>query len=374
MPETLSDVCEEIVDCVNRTAPESPDGPYLLVGTPAMRGNIIDESQARMVSAETFQAWTRRLTPRAGDLLLAREAPVGPVVIIPEGGNIGAGQRTTHLRANPSRIHNRFLYYALTAPATQERLIGRAMGSTVAHLRVADIKSFELPTLPPLPEQQAIAEVLGALDDKIAANTRLAATAWELIQGSFQLIQRTNTSRMRLSDVATLEYGKALPAAAREPGDVAVVGSGGVSGSHSQALVTESGVVVGRKGSAGAVHWITGPHFPIDTTFFVRGSAPEFSQPYLYCLLRTLRLNEMNNDSAVPGLNRNEALALPVKVPSAGALLRFDHAAQALLGLIDATSKENRTLAATRDALLPKLMSGQLRVKNAEKILSEVGV
>jgi len=295
--------------------------------------------------------------------------------MIPEGGRVGAGQRTTHLRADPLKVHNRFLYYLLSAPETQERLLGRAMGSTVAHLRVADLKSFELPDLPPVPVQQAIAEVLGALDDKIAANTALATTMWSLATGEFMsLQQRAGAEQVLLGDVASLEYGKSLPASAREEGEVLVVGSGGVSGTHTKALVHQSGVVVGRKGSAGSVLWIEGPHFPIDTTFFVRGLHEAYSQPYLYFLLRTLRLTEMNNDSAVPGLNRAEALALPIRLPDAESLVKFTMTAEALIAAVATSNRENRTLAATRDALLPQLMSGKIRVRDAERVVSEAGV
>src|SRR4051794_16594609 len=85
MPEivTLADVCSNIVDCAHKTAPIDPDGKYFAVGTPAMRGNRIDYREARPISEATFDAWTTRLRPQEGDLLLAREAPVGPVVQIP---------------------------------------------------------------------------------------------------------------------------------------------------------------------------------------------------------------------------------------------------------------------------------------------------
>lgn len=228
---------------------------------------------------------------------------------------------------------------------------------------------------PSLPEQQAIAEVLGALDDKIAANTALAKTAWALMETSFRAIQADpNRVRVALGAIASLEYGKALPAGTREPGDVAVVGSGGISGTHSLALVHQSGVVVGRKGSAGAVHWVSGPHFPIDTTFYVRGQREAISQSYLYFLLRTLHLDQMNNDSAVPGLNRAEALALPVELAADEHLSAFTSRADALIELVDGVATQSRTLAATRDALLPQLMSGKLRVHDAENLIDQAGV
>ena len=201
---TLSDVCEELVDCVNRTAPETEGDSFFAVGTPAMRGNVIDLSQARRISADTFAKWTRRLLPRAGDLLLAREAPVGPVVRIPSSGKIAAGQRTMHLRANPKIVHPRYLFYLLISPDVQSRLMTLAMGSTVPHLRVADIRSFILPNLPSMDVQAAVQEALGALDDKIAVNTRIIHTAGQLASAHFGKCfeNKDSLSLVRLGELA----------------------------------------------------------------------------------------------------------------------------------------------------------------------------
>lgn len=167
---TLADACIAIVDCEHKTAPIDPRGQYFAVGTPAMRGNRIDYGEARRVSEETFKAWTRRLAPRPGDLLFAREAPVGPVVRIPETLNVAPGQRTVLLRPDPFSVESDYLFYLLTSPEQQVRLLQKAEGSTVPHLNVADVRSFELPKLPPLNTQKEIAAALRALDDKIESN------------------------------------------------------------------------------------------------------------------------------------------------------------------------------------------------------------
>ncbi|WP_336625641.1 MULTISPECIES: restriction endonuclease subunit S [unclassified Microbacterium] len=274
-----------------------------------------------------------------------------------------------HVLQGNSLSDTRYLAYAVE----QLDLSGYLTGSTQPKLTKGALDSVML-DVPPLAEQQAIAEVLGALDDKIAANTALTSTTWDLMETEFRLVQSgPDHARTTLGAIASFEYGKALPASARESGDVSVIGSGGPSGFHSAALVDHPGVVVGRKGSAGSVHWVSGPHFPIDTTFYVRGNREGISQPYLYFLLRTLRLNEMNNDSAVPGLNRSEALALPVMLPAAERINNFTGKAETQIALVEVVARENRTLAATRDLLLPQLMSGKLRVREAETIASAAG-
>lgn len=367
---TLADACIELVDCVNRTAPETSTGTYFAVGTPAMRGNSIDLSQARRISHETFARWTRRLVPEEGDILLAREAPVGPVVRVPSGGNIAAGQRTMHLRANPQVVHPRFLFYLLTSPTVQSQLLALAMGSTVPHLRVADVKAFSLPKLPPLAHQVAIQELLGALDDKIAFNEQLLSLVDQLCEAEVKKASMFGL-RVQLRDLLWLHYGKALPASKREPGHIGVYGSGGPTGTHSQPLVNRSGVVVGRKGTVGAIYWADGPHFPIDTTYYVEPVAAGTDE-ILYYILRSAPLTELNSDSAVPGLNREEAYSCLVTYPERSSVEKLSQILRSRFTYMNTIRVEIGSLAATRDQLLPLLMSGKIQVRDAEKTVEEV--
>lgn len=369
-PVTLDDVCSHIVDCEHKTAPIDDAGEHFAVGTPAMRGNQIDLSQARRIDEETFIAWTRRLRPKHGDLLFAREAPVGPIVRVPVEENVAPGQRTVLLRPDPSRADSRYLYYLLSSPRQQSRIGSAAAGSTVSHLNVADVRKFVLPSMPHLEEQRAIADVLAALDDKIAANAHLAYLARSLAEAEWRRVALQATESARLKDIASLSYGKALPATRRVAGDVPVVGSGGVTGSHDTALIDGPGVVIGRKGTVGAVYWLSGPHFPIDTAYFVTPTG-HLSSHYLYYLLEHLPLAGMNSDSAVPGLNRNEAYAQPVRVPPLETLERFERVVPPLFDLIAGSEAESVSLAQTRDALLPLLMSGRVTVRDAEKVVEE---
>jgi type I restriction enzyme S subunit len=101
-----------------------------------------------------------------------------------------------------------------------------------------------------------------------------------------------------------------------------VYGSGGVTGYHNQALVNHGSVVVGRKGTVGALYWEDGPFFPIDTTFYVRPIAAPLT--YCFYLLQTLGLDKMNTDAAVPGLNRENAYRLEHVLPNTATLKAFD--------------------------------------------------
>jgi type I restriction enzyme S subunit len=212
--------------------------------------------------------------------------------------------------------------------------------------------------IPPAAEQERSAAVLGALDDKIAANKRTAATALALADALFEkALVETALGDRRLGDLAELRYGRALPAARRRPGDVPVYGSGGVVGSHDRALAGGPGIIIGRKGTAGAVHWSQRDFFPIDTVFYVVPRAADVPLECLFFAFRRLGLATMRSDSAVPGLTRPSVLNSAIPLPGASAMRDFQRVAGDLLATREALATESARLAALRDELLPALLA-----------------
>ncbi len=122
-----------------------------------------------------------------------------------------------------------------------------------------------------------------------------------------------------LGDFVDFAYGKALPERDRKPGSVLVFGSAGHIGSHHLPLVEGPGVIIGRKGTVGSVHWSNKDFYPIDTTFYIVLKENDLRLRYIFYLLNTLPLRYMNTDVAVPGLNRTNALRLPVTIVSPAA-------------------------------------------------------
>ena len=160
-----------------------------------------------------------------------------------------------------------------------------------------------------------------------------------------------------------LAYGKALKASNRVEGQVPVYGSGGITGSHNEALVDGPSVIIGRKGTVGSLFWEDRPFFPIDTSFYLK---PKIDLTFCYYLLQTLKLDNMNTDAAVPGLNRNNVYRLEFTMPSQNCLSEFQKVVGLMRRKIRSNSDETQTLAELRDTLLPKLMSGEIRVADAE--------
>lgn len=146
-------------------------------------------------------------------------------------------------------------------------------------------------------------------------------------------------------------YGKSLPETTRNAqGSVPVYGSSGFVGRHDKALTNGPTVIIGRKGTIGKVTYSIAPCWPIDTTFFVEGSA-ERNIRYTYYALKSLGLEQMNSDSAVPGLNRDNAHARVLPKRSVQEQTKIADILSALDDKIELNNKMNETLEATVQAL-----------------------
>jgi len=181
----LEDICVAIVDCEHKTAPKALQG-HPSVRTTDIRNGRIDFEGAGRVSEETYAAWTRRRRPCPGDLILAREAPVGEVGLIPEGVYPVLGQRTVLISPDRGKVVPQYLHYLLLSPPLRHELETRSSGSTVPHLNMADIRALELPQLPTLRVQARLARALGALDDNIENNRKMAATLEEMARALYR--------------------------------------------------------------------------------------------------------------------------------------------------------------------------------------------
>lgn len=355
----------ELFDGPHATPERVQVGPYFL-NIASLADGRLDLTQSDHVSNEQFVRWTRRVTPEEGDLLFSYETRLGEAALMHPNVQACLGRRMALLRPNRAVVHPQFLLYYYLGPDFQALIRRNTIhGATVNRIGLKTMGTWTV-RVPPLNAQQAIAEVLGALDDKIAANAKTASLARQLSGLFFELAMRDSVDTELIGSIMTLEYGRALPADKRNSGDVAVYGSGGLVGTHSQWLVEGPAVVVGRKGTAGSVHWSPGLTFPIDTTYYVVPNSDRVSLSYCYFALLGAGLADRNSDSAVPGLNRSDAYAIPVRVPSPTSMAHTSARAEVLLGMADQADAESRTLSATRDALLPALMSGKLRVKDLE--------
>lgn len=381
----------QIVDCEHKTAPIAPNGRYFAVGTPAMRGNSINYSQARPISAKTFQEWTRRLKPRAGDILFAREAPVGPVVQIPAEENIAPGQRTVLIRPGEN-IHGDYLFYLFTTPWMQRHVGSVAAGSTVPHLNVSDIRSLLLGELPDLNAQRSVGSVLRSLDDKIAANQAAISTGSELLMSLYRGVQKHAAEPFgQVCDV----FGGSTPSTKVDeywggninwatPTDLTALQGPWLT--NTERKITEAGLrsvssSLHPSGSILMTSRATIGHVAVASTpvttnqgFIVIRTTEELT-PWTFCQLqdRVREFEAWSNGATFLEISRGNFKKLPFYRAEPQDLAEFNAKAKPLLDICKAKQAENITLAKTRDELLPLLMSGKITVREAGQEAAATG-
>lgn len=155
---------------------------------------------------------------------------------------------------------------------------------------------------------------------------------------------------MNFNEFIELSYGSNLPKSKREPGSVPVYGSNGITDYHNKPLVKGPGLIIGRKGSIGLVHWSKINFWPIDTTYYVTESENK-NFKWIYYKLQTLGLEKMNTASGIPGLNRNEVYSLKIAIPPlseqvkiAAILSKVDEEIEKVERIIEQTEKLKKGL------------------------------
>jgi len=121
--------------------------------------------------------------------------------------------------------------------------------------------------------------------------------------------------KVKLGEVLELKYGFGLPETKRKTGRVPVFGSSGIVGAHNEAAVQSQGIVIGRKGHVGSIHYSNVPFYPIDTVYYVDQLKIPGDIKFFYYFLKRMPFQQIGSDVGVPGLNRDIAYSLEVKIP-----------------------------------------------------------
>ena len=355
-------------------------------------------SKEKLLSKEKIIEKTDTLICSTGVGTLGR---VGRFNDFPENKIITADSHVTIVKADKKIVCPFYLSYVLISK--QADIEGLAKGSTgQTELSKNELALLEIP-LPPLDVQKRIAGILGALDDRIDVLRRENVVLEQMAQAVFQSwfvdfdIVRAKAAgtpefevcekyhitpelyalfpsaltpdnlplgweKKAVKDVLTLNYGKALKETDRISGNIPVYGANGQIGTHNKSLVSGPGIVVGRKGTVGTVIWTDYDFYPIDTSFYVTSLFQEQPLHFLHQMLCSVNLPSLSGDSAVPGLNREAAYNQIFICPQEEILKNFENAVTIFYQKRKTNAEQIHALSATRDALLPKLMNGEIEV------------
>lgn len=176
----------------------------------------------------------------------------------------------------------------------------------------------------------------------------------------------------KFGDVITLNYGKALNSQSRIPGDIPVYSSAGLTGYHNEPLINSKGLIVGRKGTIGKVYYSPTPFCCIDTAYYILPNEKKYHFAYMYYLIQTLGFHELNEDSAVPGLNRETAYSQSILIPPLPEQKAIASVLSSLDDKIDLLHRQNKTLEAMAETLFRRWFVEQADDGWDEKPLSSI--
>lgn len=269
----------------------------------------------------------------------------------------------------------------------KKQIQSHSIGSVQENINLGTFDSVEF-KVPPLQEQRGIASILSALDDKIELNLQMNKTLEEMAMafykhwfvdfGPFQVGEFVDSELGKIpkgwevktiGDLLEIKYGKDHKKL--ETGDIPCYGSGGVMRYVNQFLYDQDSILIPRKGTLSNLFYLRTPFWSVDTMFYSKINKPQYGK-YVFYFLKTTDLASMDVGSAVPSLTTELLKKIKILVPALHEVISYDETVTEYFNIMEANISENQTLTTLRDTLLPKLISGEIRVKDAEKTISEV--
>ncbi len=419
---TLQEAGVALIDCVHKT-PAAVEVGFPYVAIPQMKNGRIDFTDARRISRSDFLEWTRKARPKIHDVVLSRRTNPGVTATFGSECDFALGQNLVLLRADGAFVCPEFLRWLLVSPAWwgQVRKFNN-VGAVFDSLRCADVPRFELP-IPPKLHQRAIASVLAALDDKIELNRRMKETLEAMARAIFKdwFVDFAPTrAKMegrapylapeiwslfpdRLDhegkpegwQLSTLNTVAALNpeswSAQNKPHEVEYVdlantkwGTIETTEVHSWNAAPSRARRVLRPGDTivGTVRPGNGSYAVIDqdgltgsTGFAVLRPQNVAHREMIYCAATSAenieRLSHLADGAAYPAVRPDVVADTEIVLGPPSVIDAFSTTCAPLIDRCEANKRENKTLAAMRDLLLPKLMSGEIRVPEAETLAKQ---
>ena len=285
-------------------------------------------------------------------------------------------QRVARLRGKKT-LDQGFLRCLISSAYFSNYIQPIVTGVNVPHISGKQIGDFKIPVVP-LQTQQSIAAILSAYDDLIANNQRritlLERMAEDIYREWFVRLRfpghqqakiekgvPQGWAQRRFGEFCVLKRGYDLPDSAIEPGPYPVIASTSVKAHHKFFKTMPPVITTGRSGSLGDVLYVNAKAWPLNTALYVKDFCG--NSPFLiFYTLKNMGLENFNAGAGVPSLNRNHLNGITMVVPPSAIQMVFDAKLSPIFKLKEGLEKQVELLKATRDALLPRLISGKLAV------------
>ncbi len=424
----LEDCMAAIIDYRGRTPRKTSSGIPLITAKVVKGGRM--ETPSEFIAVEDYDSWMRRGIPQAGDVLITTEAPLGEVAQLGTA-RVALAQRLIALRGKAGVLDNRYLKFLLQSASVQDQLQARASGTTVLGIKQRELRKISL-TLPTIEEQRAIAHILGTLDDKIELNGRMNETLEAMARALFKswfvdfdpvrakmegrwrpgqslpglpahlydlfpdklvpselgkipegwevgtLVdfaslnpeawsKRTLPDEIRYVDLSNTKWGRVESVAIYSKQDAP---------SRARRVLRPRDTIVGTVRPANRSYaFVSEDGLTGSTGFAVLRPSDTANAEFVYLAATAAdnieALSHLAHVGAYPAVHPHVVAATQAVRPIDDVFNRFSKNTGCLLDRMAENERETLALAALRDALLPKLISGELRVRRAERLIGD---
>ncbi|MED3201380.1 restriction endonuclease subunit S [Bacillus toyonensis] len=408
--EMIENVLEEIIDYRGKTPKKANEGIETLSAR-SVKNGYIDYSNAYYISPETYKEFMVRGFPKKEDILLTTEAPLGNVAKLNKD-NVAIAQRLLTLRGKENYMANEYLMYYLMSAIGQHQLHSRATGTTVTGIKQSEFKKI-LITVPTFHEQKSIANILSSLDEKIEINNQIIRKLEEMAQAiykqwfvDFEFLNedgepyKSSGGEMIESELGLIPKGWEVGTV----NDIGTIVGGGTPSKKREDYFTDNGIpwitpkdLSGNKNkfiSRGAlditedalknssaklmskgtvlfssrapIGYIAIARNPVTTNQGFKSVIPneDIGTEFVYRILTSKKevIESRASGSTFKEISGGELKKIPIIIPDRNLIQKFNELAESLSSLILKNEDEINYLTVTRDTLLPKLMSGEIRV------------
>ena len=417
----------DIFDGPHATPRKTQAGPIFL-GISNLSSGRLDFEKTEHLSEADYVRWTRRVTPQPNDIVFSYETRLGEAALIPEGLRACLGRRMGLLRPKAGAIDARYLLYAFLGQEFQNTLRFRTVhGSTVDRIPLTEMVEFPISIPREISEQRAIARVLGTLDDKIELNQRMNKTLEAMARALFKswfvdfepvrakIEGRDTGLPTEVADLFPDRFSESEVGETPEGWKISVIGDevdavGGATPSTKEPAYWENGTYywatpkdlsalsstvlleTDRKISGAGIDKISSGLLPTGTVL-LSSRAPvgylaiaeiptAINQGFIamvcnrrlpnvyvlfWCHENLDYIKSIAGGSTFSEISKKVFRPLPVIVPSERVLLAYEDFVCPLYDRIVANTKECVSLVQARDLLLPRLISGEIFVKQFDR-------
>lgn len=343
---------------------------YVDIGTPIVTvehlGNRIFTEQNLPKVSDEDKARLSKYVLKEGDIVFSRVGSVDRCSYVDDAhdGWMFSG-RCLRVRPN-TEVDPLYLYYFFCLEDTKQFVRNIAVGATMPSINTKLLGEVEV-VYPSQREQQKIVALLSALDDKIEINQKINDNLQQQAQAIYASMFVDNAEptwkQGHLSDFVIVRYGKDHKKLA--DGIYPVYGSGGIMRHVERPLYDKESVLIPRKGTLNNVMYVNQPFWSVDTMFYTEMRLPDVAK-FVYHFVKAKDLAAMNAGSAVPSMTTDILNAMEIAIPPATVLEEFESLVAPMYRAMQGNDAQSKKLADLRNALLPKLMSGEIDVSDIQ--------